>query len=549
MQGLKPSQLNALNRLFNRRFPAEDVYTIEQARELALLSRALGRQVGLLIDRKGRVQMVLVGEAGSILIPELPRGRTGQERLRGLRLLHTHLSPDGISQEDLMDMLFLRLDAVIALNVNPTGDPVQWQAAHLLPSGAAGKPYHLDAPQPWDRTAAQFTATVEALEEELARRGEDAREAADAPRALLVSVAAQPRILQERNLDELAELARTAGLTVAGRMAQRVAQVNPRLILGKGKVAELEVLALQGRAGMLVFDGELSPAQLHNLADITERKVIDRTQLILDIFAQHAVTRAGKLQVELAQLRYTQPRLVGKNRAMDRLMGGIGGRGPGETKLETDRRKSRERMARIRKELDQLRRQRAFTRARRSRQGIPLAALVGYTNAGKSTLLNRLTRSDVLAENKLFATLDPTTRRLRFPAEREIILADTVGFIRNLPKELMDAFRATLEELEAADLLVHVADASHPDLLQQISAVETILAEMELDRVPRLLVINKWDQLAAPARAELADAFPLALPVSAKSGDGLNSLLEQLETDLLTRNRPPVIPDMPFSLN
>ena len=549
MQGLKPSQLNALNRLFNRRFPAEDVYTIEQARELALLSRALGRQVGLLIDRKGRVQMVLVGEAGSILIPELPRGRTGQERLRGLRLLHTHLSPDGISQEDLMDMLFLRLDAVIALNVNPTGDPVQWQAAHLLPSGAAGKPYHLDAPQPWDRTAAQFTATAEALEEELARRGEDAREAADAPRALLVSVAAQPRILQERNLDELAELARTAGLTVAGRMAQRVAQVNPRLILGKGKVAELEVLALQGRAGMLVFDGELSPAQLHNLADITERKVIDRTQLILDIFAQHAVTRAGKLQVELAQLRYTQPRLVGKNRAMDRLMGGIGGRGPGETKLETDRRKSRERMARIRKELDQLRRQRAFTRARRSRQGIPLAALVGYTNAGKSTLLNRLTRSDVLAENKLFATLDPTTRRLRFPAEREIILADTVGFIRNLPKELMDAFRATLEELEAADLLVHVADASHPDLLQQISAVETILAEMELDRVPRLLVLNKWDQLAAPARAELADAFPLALPVSAKSGDGLNSLLEQLETDLLTRNRPPIIPDMPFSLN
>ena len=549
MQGLKPSQLNALNRLFNRRFPAEDVYTIEQARELALLSRALGRQVGLLIDRKGRVQMVLVGEAGSILIPELPRGRTGQERLRGLRLLHTHLSPDGISQEDLMDMLFLRLDAVIALNVNPTGDPVQWQAAHLLPSGAAGKPYHLDAPQPWDRTAAQFTATAEALEEELARRGEDAREAADAPRALLVSVAAQPRILQERNLDELAELARTAGLTVAGRMAQRVAQVNPRLILGKGKVAELEVLALQGRAGMLVFDGELSPAQLHNLADITERKVIDRTQLILDIFAQHAVTRAGKLQVELAQLRYTQPRLVGKNRAMDRLMGGIGGRGPGETKLETDRRKSRERMARIRKELDQLRRQRAFTRARRSRQGIPLAALVGYTNAGKSTLLNRLTRSDVLAENKLFATLDPTTRRLRFPAEREIILADTVGFIRNLPTELRDAFRATLEELEAADLLVHVADASHPDLLQQISAVETILAEMELDRVPRLLVLNKWDQLAAPARAELADAFPLALPVSAKSGDGLNSLLEQLETDLLTRNRPPVIPDMPFSLN
>ena len=549
MQGLKPSQLAALTRLFNRRFPAAEVYTVDQARELSLLSRALGRQVGLLIDRKGRVQMVIVGEAGSIMIPELPRGRSGQERLRGLRLLHTHLNPGGISQEDLMDMLFLRLDAVVALTVNPVGDPVQWQAAHLLPSPSGGQPYHLDSPQPWDRTESQFVATAEALEEELARKAEDAREADDTPRAMLVSVSTQPRIIQERNLDELAELARTAGLTVAGRMVQRVAQINPRLIMGKGKVAELEVLALQGRAGMMIFDGELSPAQLHNLADITERKVIDRTQLILDIFAQHAVSRAGKLQVELAQLRYTQPRLVGKNRAMDRLMGGIGGRGPGETKLETDRRKIRERMARIRKELDQLRRQRSFTRARRSRQGIPLAALVGYTNAGKSTLLNTLTRSEVLAENKLFATLDPTTRRLRFPAEKEIILADTVGFIRNLPKELFDAFRATLEELEAADLLLHVADASHPDLLQQISAVETILAEMELDRMPRLMILNKWDQLEAPARAELADAFPHALPISAKKGDGCKALLEELELLLLRHPASLVATDTPTVLN
>ncbi len=549
MQGLKPSQLAALTRLFNRRFPAAEVYTVDQARELSLLSRALGRQVGLLIDRKGRVQMVIVGEAGSIMMPELPRGRSGQERLRGLRLLHTHLNPGGISQEDLMDMLFLRLDAVVALTVNPVGEPVQWQAAHLLPSPSGGQPYHLDPPQPWDRTESQFVATAEALEEELARKAEDAREADDTPRAMLVSVSTQPRIIQERNLDELAELARTAGLTVAGRMVQRVAQINPRLIMGKGKVAELEVLALQGRAGMMIFDGELSPAQLHNLADITERKVIDRTQLILDIFAQHAVSRAGKLQVELAQLRYTQPRLVGKNRAMDRLMGGIGGRGPGETKLETDRRKIRERMARIRKELDQLRRQRSFTRARRSRQGIPLAALVGYTNAGKSTLLNTLTRSEVLAENKLFATLDPTTRRLRFPAEKEIILADTVGFIRNLPKELFDAFRATLEELEAADLLLHVADASHPDLLQQISAVETILAEMELDRMPRLMILNKWDQLEAPARAELADAFPHALTISAKKGDGCKALLEELELLLLRHPASLVATDTPTVLN
>lgn len=536
--------MKALNRLTTRRFPATDVYTIDQARELSLLSRALGRQLGMLIDRKGRVDMVLVGEAGGILIPELPRARSGADRLRGLRLLHTHLTPDGLSQEDLMDLIFLRLDAIIVLTVNPDGDPVQWQEAHLLPTPVAGQPYRVEQLRPWDQTSAHFAATAEALEEELARRSDDTREASDAPRALLVSVAAQPRIIQERNLDELAELARTAGLVVAGRMVQRVAQVNPRFILGKGKMAELEVLALEGRAGILVFDGELSPAQLHNLADITERKVLDRTQLILDIFAQHAVTRAGKLQVELAQLRYTQPRLTGKNRAMDRLMGGIGGRGPGETKLETDRRRSRERMARLRKELDQLRRQRAFTRSRRARRGIPLAALVGYTNAGKSTLLNNLTRSEVLAENKLFATLDPTTRRLRFPAEREIILADTVGFIRNLPRELMDAFRATLEELESADLLVHVADASHPDLLQQITSVETILEELELQHMPRILLLNKWDLLDVPARAELADAFPHAIPVSARTGDGLKRLLEVLENMLLSTQQTQLL--IPF---
>jgi hypothetical protein len=297
-----------------------------------------------------------------------------------------------------MDLLFLRLDAIIALSVNPAGEPVQWQAAHLLPRAVEGQPYHLGAPQAWTRTAADFAATAQALEDELSRVAAAGREAADAPRALLVSVSPQPRLLQERNLDELAALADTAGLTVAGRMVQRVAQVNPRLILGKGKVAELEVLALQGRADMLVFDGELAPTQLHNLADITERKVMDRTQLILDIFAQHAVTRAGKLQVELAQLRYTQPRLVGKNRAMDRLMGGIGGRGPGETKLETDRRKIRERMARIRAALDRCANS-APSPAPAFAPGAARGRLVGYTNAGKSTLLNTLTRSDVLAEN------------------------------------------------------------------------------------------------------------------------------------------------------
>lgn len=452
-------------------------------------------------------------------------------RLRGLRLLHTHLTPEGLSQEDLMDMLFLRLDAVVALTVNPAGDPVQWQGAHLMPPG--GEPYRVERPMPWDQAAADLSATAVALEEELARGTDAARDASCQSRGVLVSVSAEPRPLQERNLDELAELARTAGIAVCGRMVQRVRRVDPRTLLGRGKMAELEVTALLGQADMLIFDGELSPAQLHSLADITERKVIDRTQLILDIFAQHAVTRAGKLQVELAQLKFMLPRLTGKNRAMDRLMGGIGGRGPGETKLEMDRRRCRERMARLRRELDSLRRQRSFTRGNRSRNGIPLAALVGYTNVGKSTLLNRLTNSHVLVEDKLFATLDTTTRRLRFPAEREIILADTVGFIRNLPEELMDAFRATLEELEAADLLIHVADATHVDLLQQVTAVNVTLSALELDDVPRLLVLNKWDRLDVSARAAIGDMLPDALRVSAATGEGLPELMRIVERHLL----------------
>ena len=367
-------------------------------------------------------------------------------------------------------------------------------------------------------------------------------------RAVLVGLSAHslPRedCATDSSLEELSALLETAGGVCVGTALQQKDAPDPRTFIGEGKVAEVKALAEAQGADMVIFDNALSPSQQRVLSEELGVSVMDRSALILDIFAQHAVTRAGKLQVELAQLRYTQPRLTGKNRAMDRLMGGIGGRGPGETKLETDRRRSRERMARLRKELDQLRRQRAFTRSRRARRGIPMAALVGYTNAGKSTLLNNLTRSEVLAENKLFATLDPTTRRLRFPAEREIILADTVGFIRNLPKELMDAFRATLEELESADLLVHVADASHPDLLQQITSVETILEELELQHMPRILLLNKWDLLDVPARAELADAFPHAIPISARTGDGLKRLLEVLENMLLSTQQSQLL--IPF---
>lgn len=543
LQGLKPSQLDSLGRLYKRRFSGEQIYSLEQARELSLLSRALNRQIGLLLDRSGKVQLVLAGTATSIYIPELPWLASG--RLRGWRLLHTHLTPDGLSREDLMDMLFLRLDSAQALLVNPAGEPMQWQGAWINPGQppesllavANCREEHsclLTPLRPWHDCACDLAGLARDIEVRLG-----SNPAADAPgRAVLVSVSTETPAVQDRNLKELAELARSAGLEPAATLIQRVTRPDPRLIPGRGKLAELEVLALNANADMLVFDGELTPGQLHNLADITERKVIDRTQLILDIFAQSARTREGRLQVELAQLAYAQPRLSGQHKAMDRLMGGIGGRGPGENRLETDRRKIRERMSQLRRELEKLKRQRSLARKKREASRVPVAALVGYTNAGKSTLLNTLTRSEVRAEDRLFATLDPVTRRLRFPRDRELTLSDTVGFIRNLPRELAKAFAATLEELARADLLIHVADASHPDLDQQIRSVETILEELHLGEMRRILVLNKCDRIGAGEKENLIAAFPDAILVSALENSGLVELLERLEQELF-RNEPP----------
>ncbi|MGE4192938.1 MAG: GTPase HflX [Pseudodesulfovibrio sp.] len=531
LQGLKPNQIKRLSRLYQRQFPTDDCYTLEQARELAEISADTGRQLALLIDRQGKVSMVLVGDNRSIYIPELPRARMASGRLRGLRLLHTHLAAESLSQEDLMDMVFLRLDSVAALTVRE-GFPETVEAAHLLPPNPEDKSYEVLEPVRWDRFSHDLGAITAALEDEFGRQEDGKGTGSDENRALLVSVDDTPRPVQELSLAELAELADTAGLTAAGTMIQRVRKQNPKFILGKGKLAELEVRALQANASIIVFDQELSPTQIRNLAEITERKIIDRTQLILDIFAQHATSKSGKLQVEMAQLKYTLPRLVGKNRAMSRLMGGIGGRGPGETKLEIDRRRANDRLTRLKSELDQVRKHRTQTRERRAKAGLPVVSLVGYTNAGKSTLLNTLTQSKVLAEDKLFATLDPTSRRIRFPEEREVVLTDTVGFIRRLPPDLKEAFRATLEELDSADLLVLVCDASHPEVEEQVEAVRAILDEMELADIPSILVLNKWDKLDEEGREAMRNVYPEGIPAVAVDRPTLEPVVQAILTNL-----------------
>ncbi len=528
LEGLKPSQIKALQKLGKRRYPTDLGYTRAQAHELAGLSRELSRQIGLMLDRTGRLVMLIVGTPTNLYIPELPPPRSSRG-LRGLRLLHTHLTLDGLSQEDLMDMLFLRLDAISVLTVNKQGEPVTTQSAHLLPTSNEGdKAYVLEESFPFDTQHHNFLAQSEALDEEFARIVEQTSRIEGAERAVLVSVATSPRAEQERNLDELEALAQAAGIEVVGRLVQRLMAIHPKHLLGKGKLAELEISCLQKQASLAIFDGELSPTQLGHLVGIIERKVIDRTQLILDIFARRATSRAGKYQVEMAQLSYMQPRLVGKHRAMDRLMGGVGGRGPGETKLETDRRRVKDRISKIKQELASLRSQRAFVRSRRDKQGIPVVALVGYTNAGKSSLLNTLTGAKVMVANSLFATLDPTTRRLRLPKEQDIVLTDTVGFIRNLPKELTEAFQATLEELYNADTLLHVVDASHADFEEHIQAVDEILHKMELGEKRHVRVFNKWDAVTEENSLRILALYPDDFRVSAITKEGLKELCEKL---------------------
>jgi GTP-binding protein HflX len=461
-----------------------------------------------------------VGDASRLNLPEIGRIRAGRGRFRGLRLVHTHLRNEPLTRDDLVDLALLRLDLVAAIGVQPDGRPADLHAAHLLPPSPDGRsePWRILPTEPFHRSTLDAAALVEAIEDEFDRVAPAAVATDMRDRALLVVVdVRRPRNAARAALEaatdqlgsrveELKELCATAGVGVMGVLEQRRHESDPKYLVGRGKLEEVLIRAMQLDANVLIFDPDLTPGQAHAIADFTDLKVIDRTMLILDIFAQRAKSRDGKLQVELAQLRYRLPRLHEKNTMMSRLTGGIGGRGPGETKLEENRRRARERIHRLEKEIDRFGEQRAGRRNARVRRGLPVVAIVGYTNAGKSTLLNTLTHSDVLAEDKLFATLDPTTRRLRFPYEREIIIADTVGFIRDLPRDLAQAFRATLEELDEADLLVHVVDAADPAREQQTAAVEAILTDLGLAETPRLVVLNKMDLVPEEERDAITRA-------------------------------------------
>ncbi|MGE5183723.1 MAG: GTPase HflX [Acidobacteriota bacterium] len=547
ISGLKASEIKALERLYRRRVAPTEVVSSELAVQIGTLAAELHRQVGVLIDRRGAIQHVVVGDASKIVLPDLGRFRGGASRLRGVRLVHTHLRGEPLTRDDLTDLGLLRLDLVAAITVDAAGHPGKLHIAHAQPDA---DPVELPV-EPATNPRTNFVDLIQQVEARFARAHRVAPTDRGKDRALIVhvelanrrSTAASRRLVggesaegrppkdSEARIAELRELCRTAGVKVLDVVVQRRPEPDPKFLVGRGKLDDILLRAMQLGAECVIFDPDLAPGQARAISEATELKVLDRTMLILDIFAQHATSRDGKLQVELAQLRYALPRLVEKNTMMSRLTGGIGGRGPGETKLEINRRRARERIHLLEKRLDELADARRLRRKQRGQREVPIIAICGYTNAGKSTLLNSLTEGNAVAENKLFATLDPISRRLRFPHEHEVVITDTVGFIRDLPEELVAAFRATLEEMEDADLLVHVADASDPDREQHIRAVEGILSDLGLGEKPRVLVWNKADRLS-PEDAEHLSHHGGGFVITALDRQTFGPLLLAIERDL-----------------
>jgi GTP-binding protein HflX len=542
LSGLKGSHIHTLERIYRRRVHQE-LITAELAKYLAGISSELNRQIGVLISRKGSVTHVIVGDSKSIFLPPLEDYPLGRKVLRGLRFVHTHLNDEPLSQDDLTDLALLRFDLIAAIGIR-NGLPAAIHIAHL-DGHDHKKPFKVLPPEDIYDIQFDLDAFVNDFEQKAEKtraigtstQGRYSGGTSAKEKAILVSVSKNPKYDQEDSIAELRELALSSDVIVLDTVIQRPKQINPRFLMGEGKIKELVITAMNRGATLLIFDQDLSPSQIKAIGEITELKVIDRSQLILDIFARRAHSRDGKVQVELAQLKYRLPRLAGKGTAMSRLMGGIGGRGPGEMKLEIDRRRVRDRINLLEKELKLLGEARRQRKARRVEKEVPIVSIIGYTNAGKSTLLNAMTKSETFVEDKLFATLDTASRRLRLPREREVVITDTVGFIRDLPKDLMTAFKATLEELEDADLLLHIVDASSPRFEQHIASVEKILSDLNLLDKKRLLVFNKTDRLSIEEADALAERFQ-ALPISARNKKTLAPLLASMEKDLFDGKLP-----------
>ncbi len=538
LTGLKASQIKILQRIYRRRMSPGEIISPELATFMCEQSAAMHRQVGVLVNRRGNVEHVMVGDASRTRLPDVRRLRGAPGRFRGLRLVHTNLRNEKLTRDDLTDLALLRLDLVAAVNVDAGGRAGLVHIGHLLPDNPTGTMWRELAPEPAHRIDVNCDELMAGLEAEFNRTFDRTMRASEvtgdgAAVALLVHVTINDRPARfvddaKARIAELCELCKTAGVRVLDVITQRRRTSDPKYLVGRGKLEQILLRAMQLGAETVIFDQDLTSGQARAIAEFTELKIVDRTMLILDIFAQHAKSRDGKLQVELAQLEYALPRLMGKGTMMSRLAGGIGGRGPGEMKLEIDRRRARDRITLLRRKLEAIARTRRLRRQQRGRRGVPIVAIVGYTNAGKSTLLNALTQGNARSENMLFATLDPISRRLRFPREREVVITDTVGFIRDLPPNLITAFRATLEELDDADLLVHVVDASDEHYERHLATVSELLNDLDLGEKPRLLAFNKCDRLTEDRALQRARSYH-GFPISAFDRDSFGPLLAAIQ--------------------
>lgn len=540
IKGIRDSVIAELQKLYDMQSP--QLVSQELAVKLADITEYINREISVYITRSGQIIEIAVGDNATVELPSFS-GRRGAGRLSGIRCVHTH--PGGnpyLSGVDISALKNNKYDAMVAIGVVSPDFTKSELTFGLITGIDSNENYTAECYGPYsieDAENINFVNTVSTIERILDKQTGTASLHVMSERAILIGMEwgrNDSLWTVDDSLEELKQLADTAGATVIKKFIQKRPKPDPAFFIGRGKVQELALYAQQENIDLCIFDDELSPAQQRNIESVMGIRILDRTALILDIFAQRARTNEGKLQVELAQLQYTLPRIMGKGLMLSRLGGGIGTRGPGETKLEVDRRRIRDRIAFIKDQIEKVKAVRSLHRSKRKKNNVFEVSLVGYTNAGKSTLLNTLTNSDIYAKDQLFATLDPTTRQLTLPNKQEIIITDTVGFIQRLPHQLIAAFRSTLEVVTEADLLVHVIDVSHELYKEQAAAVHEVLKEIGAETKPVITVYNKIDKL--PPDSKLADRLALeedTVCISAAKKLNLESLQQMIESHLKSK--------------